>query len=158
MNVSNLSHEPECTKKSLPRGIRIGLGLTGIVIGLAMVCDGIQTLAQAKGNLGKELVFNHGQLFVQSPVTEAEAQKLGNYLVAQKFFEGKEKTVQIQKAGQTYEFRFPVKKGAEQDASCIDCCRELARNLSHNVFCGDNVDVHLCDEQLNTLRVVTQAP
>lgn len=69
------------------------------------------------------------------------------------FADGSEKTVQINKSNNTYEFRLVVKKGIEQDQEYIDMFKVFAADLSTDVFNGEQVDVHLCDEYLNTLRV-----
>jgi hypothetical protein len=47
-----------------------------------------------------------------------------------------------------------IKKGMEHDAFFLLGCKALANDLSQNVFNGAPVDVHLCDEYLETIRVV----
>ncbi|SHH28343.1 hypothetical protein SAMN02745207_00653 [Clostridium grantii DSM 8605] len=47
-----------------------------------------------------------------------------------------------------------VKKGLDQDQDTIDLMKEIGLDLSQNVFNGETVDVHLCDDALETLRVV----
>ena len=105
-------------------------------------------------NYGKMLAFNGGQLYYTSAVTVAEADKLGRYLVSSEFFDGNEKTVQINKTGNTYEFRMVIKTGLERDQEVIDLMKLWTSELSTDVFDGNPVDIHLCDDQLKTLRVV----
>ena len=103
---------------------------------------------------GKMLTFNGGQLYYTSSVTLDEANKLGRYLVPVEFFDGNEKTVQINKTGNTYEFRMVIKQGIENDQEFIQISKQFCKELSADVFDGKQVDVHLCDDQLKTLRVV----
>lgn len=105
-------------------------------------------------NYGKEKDFNGVQLFYTSTITEAEANSVGNYLIKNKFADGVKKTVQLNKSGNTYEFRMVVKKGIEQDEEYLAAFKVLAAQISADVFNGKQVDIHLCDEYLKTLRVV----
>lgn len=107
---------------------------------------------------GKEKNFNGTQLFYTSTITETEANSLGKYLVKGKFADGEEKTVQLNKSGNTYEFRMVVKKGIEQDREFTELGKLLAAEISSEVFNGKQVDVHFCDENLKTLRVLPMPP
>ena len=60
-------------------------------------------------SLGTKLEFNGGELYYTKNVNEAEARKLGEYLVNEKFFDGAKKTIQLDKSGDTYLFRAVVK-------------------------------------------------
>lgn len=105
-------------------------------------------------NYGKKLLFNGGELYYTPNVTLSEASKLGQYLVTEEFFDGNPKTVQLNKTGNTYEFRMVVKKGLENDQDVLLGVKILSAALSENVFQGNQVDIHLCDEYLDTIRVV----
>ena len=105
-------------------------------------------------NYGKEKNFNGVQLFYTSTITEAEANSLGNYLIKSKFADGENKTVQLNKSGNTFEFRMVVKKGIEQDQEYTELGKLMAAEISNEVFNGKQVDVHYCDEKLNTLKVL----
>lgn len=98
----------------------------------------------------------NNELYYTENVTVEQAQALGDYLVKGEFFanDGNNRTVQLNKTGSTYEFRMVVKKGLDQDQSTIDIMKTIATDISVNVFKGETVDVHLCDDTLKTLRVV----
>jgi len=102
---------------------------------------------------GTRLTFNGGELYYTSSVTQAEANKLGRYLVSEGFFNGNMKTVQLNKAGSTYEFRMVIKKGLEKDEEFIQIAKQMCVELEQ-LFGGRDVDIHLCDENLTTLRVI----
>lgn len=106
------------------------------------------------GGYGSELKFNGGQLFYTTALSKDSAEKLGNYLVKIGFFNGDLKTVQINKSGSTFEFRMVVKKGIEQDQELIKSFKLFCKELSDDVFNSAQVDIHLCDEHLKTIRVV----
>jgi hypothetical protein len=106
------------------------------------------------GFLGTELTFNKAKLYYVVPATEAEAKKLGEYLVANAQFGDKPSTVQLRRSGSTYIYRFPVLAGYEQNEDFIKVVRRFCTELSQKVFNGAVADVHLCDEAMRTLRVV----
>ena len=87
-------------------------------------------------------------------VTKTEAKRLGDYLESQGVFDGDTKTFKIVKSGKTYEFRAVIKKGLEQDPEAIEGMKLMALELSQAVFGNAPVDVHLCDEGFETVRVV----
>lgn len=103
---------------------------------------------------GNRLEFNGGELFYTSAITQVEATRLGNYLVREQFFNGDPKTVQLNRTGRTYEFRFVTKKGIEQDVDMIASLKEFGAAMSKDVFSSAPLDLHLCDDNLKTVRVV----
>ncbi|MFA6448965.1 MAG: hypothetical protein WCX65_05850 [bacterium] len=111
------------------------------------------TLSGCGNHLGKRLEFNGGELYYTSSITESEANRLVQYL-GNDYFDGTPKTVQINKTASTYEFRMVIKKGLEKDPQYIEIAKGVAKELSTEVFGGSQVDIHLCDENLKTIRVV----
>jgi hypothetical protein len=105
------------------------------------------------GFLGTELPFNKAKLYYVVPVTEAEAKRLGDYLVANAKFGDSPSTIQLRKSGSTYIYRFPVQAGYDQDKSYVKVVSQFCMELSQRVFGGAVVNVHLCDETMRTLRV-----
>ena len=103
---------------------------------------------------GEELSKDGVQLFYTDKVTKEEANNLLSYLVEEGFSDGTTKTVQLNKSGNTYEFRMVVKKGIEQDEEYITLFKDLTLELSERVFNNNPVDLHLCDEELETIRVI----
>ena len=103
-------------------------------------------------SFGTLLMFNNAELYYTTLVTEDEAQSLGKYLVNQGIFNGEPRTAQLTKSGRTYEVRFVTKKGIEQDPQYIDLLKQSAVEISRNVFGSAPVDIHMCDENLATVR------
>lgn len=110
--------------------------------------------SNSNSSYGKENDYNGVQLFHTNTVTDDEAEELGRYLVESEFADGQPKTVQINRSGNTYEFRMVVKKGIEQDQEFVNVAKMMAAELSEKVFNGNQVDIHFCDENLETLRVI----
>ena len=103
---------------------------------------------------GKTLQFNGIQLFYTSSVTRSEAKKLGKYLSDNGFADGNAKSVQLNRSGDTYEFRMVIKEGVEQNQEYIAMFQQLCLKLSDTLFSNAPVDVHFCDENLETIKVV----
>lgn len=92
-------------------------------------------------------------LYYTSTISLEEAKKLEKLLVEEKFNEGNKKFVQFNKNGVVYEFKVVVKKGNENDDEYIKKFKVFASYISE-IFGNKEVDIHLCDDALNTLRVV----
>ncbi len=123
------------------------------------LCDNTLTtlIVVEANNYGTKLTFGeNNELYYTEDVTVEEAQALGEYLVKLDFFanDGNSRSIQLAKTGTTYEFRMIIKKGLENDQSTIDTMEFLAADISSNVFSNKALDIHLCDENFETLRVV----
>lgn len=122
---------------------------------LTMICCLLTGLMLGCSSYGTKLEFNGSQVFYTKNVTEAEAKKLGDYLVKGEFFSDQNKgTVQLDKSGDTYQFRMVVKEGVAIDDKLVALFKTVATELSKNVFNGAKVEIHLCDSNLKTLKVV----
>jgi predicted RNA-binding Zn-ribbon protein involved in translation (DUF1610 family) len=103
---------------------------------------------------GKRLEFKGGELYYTRDVTLAEANRLGNYLVKELFFNNSFVSVQLARSGGTYQVRYPVKIGADKQPDYIESAKQFAKEISENVFFGAPTEIHFCNEHFGTLRVV----
>ena len=126
------------------------------VIFILSVCVCLQAAVSCT-NYGEQKTFNGTQVFYTSEVTMSDVDKLGNFLVDTGFADGGQKSVQLNKKGNTYEFRMVVKKGIENDQEYRELGKLFAAQISEYVFGGANVDTHYCDEKFNTLIVLPMA-
>lgn len=106
---------------------------------------------------GKEKNFDNIQIFYTEGITEAEVDACGKYLQETNKDDGQTKTIQLNKAGETYQFRMVVKEGLEKEQEYIDLGPLYATELSNNVFNKKPVEVHYCDNMLKTLAVFKMA-
>lgn len=107
----------------------------------------------------KRLPYGQSEVWYLDPVTPAQAQNLLDYLVTTMPLDKSSndgKSFHISRLGDTYEFRVMIKKGLETDQETIDQMKLISAEMSQNVFSGAEVDIHLCDENMNTLRVVVE--
>ncbi len=106
-------------------------------------------------NYGEKLMFDKTEVYYTDKVTETEANDFGKYLQDNEFTDGDDtKTVQLTKDGDTYQFRMVVKEGYEDDEDYEVIAETFAYNISEDVFDGEDVEIHLCDDNLKTLKVV----
>jgi hypothetical protein len=103
---------------------------------------------------GNELSFNKGELYYTESVQKSDAQKLGSYLQNEGFFNGEKRIVQLNREGKLWEFRMVVKKGTETDDEYINLFGFFSLQLSKAVFDNQPVDIHLCNDKLETLKVI----
>lgn len=106
---------------------------------------------------GELLTVNGGELYYTTAVTRAEAERLEEYLVRVGHFDGARKRVQLTREGSVYQVRYVVKPGSESDAGLIAAFQFAAQEMTREVFEGGYVEIHLCDQSLQTLRVVCPA-
>lgn len=124
--------------------IRIVGLLAALIIGyLAFFIDGY----------GEKLEFNGTDVYYTELVSEAEAQKLGAYLVSSEFADGGEKSVQLSRRDSVYLFRMVVMDGVTKDSTNDISFMALAWTLSANVFDNAPVELEACDNTFETLRV-----
>ena len=126
----------------------------GIAAGLACALLVLVGAVTGGFNSEKQLVFNNGELHYVLPVTDAEANRFGEFLLANHVFNGDRKTVEIKKVGSVYQFRMVVNKGTEKDEKYASICKMFCGEISRSVFGGAPVTIHLCDDHLNTVRVI----
>ena len=111
-------------------------------------------MISASLTLGQKLMFNGGELYYTSSVSEPEARKLGECLVRIRFFDGSQKSVQITRPNGSLQFRMVVIKGMQTNPQFVQTATQFSKELSRDLFGGELVEVHLCDEYLKTLKVV----
>jgi preprotein translocase subunit SecF len=124
------------------------------IFGGVMVLAILLAFGLACNQYGEKLEFNGGELYHTENVTEAEAKKLGEYLVKEQFFDGKEKTVQLDKQGGTYQFKMVVIEDKRNDDSTLELFKTFASQISADVFDNAPTELHVCNEKLETLKVV----
>jgi rhomboid protease GluP len=148
------SEEPETPlfRESQPGwGIRVA-GIAGVIAVLTVT--GFLMAAKKSPSYGSLMEFNGGQLFYTSSVTKDETVRLGEYLVEADLFDGKPKTAQIDKSGDTYKFRVIAMEGAERNPFFMVAFQQIGANLSENVFDGAPVEIHICDNDFKTVKVL----
>jgi hypothetical protein len=115
-----------------------------ILLGLLTACS----------EYGRKYEVNQGEVFYKSPVTKAQAQSLGDYFVAEGYFDGTPSSVQLLKKGDGYRLRFVVQEGTEKDLDYLYIFRHLAGLVSSNVLDAARVDVDLCDRTFSTVHEI----
>lgn len=121
---------------------------------------GTGCVSKQPGKWGKVLPYKNGNLYYTSAVTEEEARKLGEYLLKTGFFhEGKQAIVQLTKKEGVYQVRSVSSKEAlekqrpAEEMGPVEAAGLLAEDVSKELFNGAKVEWHLCDDNLNTLRI-----
>jgi len=135
-------------------GIRVA-AIAGVMAVLTVT--GFLIASKISPSYGNLMEFNGGQLFYTSSVTKDETIRLGEYLVEADLFDGKPKTAQIDKSGDTYKFRIIAMEGAEKNPLFMVAFQQVGANLSENVFDGAPVEIHVCDNNFKTVKVLKTA-
>lgn len=115
----------------------------------------IAVLVSCGEDYGTKLQYDKTEVYYTDKVTETKAKSLGDYLEETGFTEGDEtKTVQITKDGDVYQLRMVVKESYLEDDEYAETVAYYAYCISKDVFDADKVEIHLCDENLKTLKVI----
>lgn len=112
---------------------------------------------QALAPPSQRLTFGKLEVYFEKDIDQGEAQKLGDLLVREKDLGDRPAAVQIRQNERRYDVRFVVRKGAEVDPQVTEW-EELGNMISRECFREAPVDIHLCDENLKTLRVIAFQP
>ena len=115
------------------------------------------TTAFKPADLGTCIAFGNSTVYYQTGVEPSEAQKTGDLLVREKYFGEQPATVQLRYQNRRYEVRCCVRAGAENSTSDRGW-REMGDKISRECFRTSPVDIHLCDEQMKTLRTIPHNP
>jgi hypothetical protein len=108
----------------------------------------------ACNDYGKKLTFKKGEVYFKGDITEKEAQKLGDYLLGQEYFDDQTtKSVQLIKKDGNYVCRFVVDKNKVTTA-IEEGFKLLKEMISVNVFEKKKTIIELCDEKLVTVMVI----
>lgn len=127
----------------------------GALVNIAMCDDHFKTLKFIPGfNYGKLMRFGDDELYYTKEIDKQTAKKLGEFLRESKFFQSKGLQVQITKKGDVYQFKYVIKEGADKDDSYKATVGAFGQLISQNVFDNQRVDMHLCDDNFNTLATV----
>ncbi|KXK55932.1 MAG: hypothetical protein IPM61_12060 [Chlorobi bacterium] len=107
-------------------------------------------------NYGTKLEFKKGELYYTENTTEADAKKLGDYLLAQGYFDDTEtRTVQLDKKDGTHHVRFVVKEEYQTSPKALELFTPIGAELSKAVFGGAKIVVDICDETLETKQTLS---
>lgn len=111
---------------------------------------------KSSSSWGDRIRYDGSTLFYTSQIPEAKAREFGDYLMNLGFFqEDNPGTVQITKEGDTYQFRMVIKEGAGLDKDFLTAVALFSAHISNDVFGGERLETHLCDDRFNTLEIVT---
>lgn len=110
------------------------------------------------GCYGDKLEVNGGEVYYKEGASEADAQKLGDFLNEIGYFNGEEKSVQLQKEGNRFIFRAVIQEEYMDDPKIASAFEIIGAQISKLVFDGAPVDVHLTDEYLETKKTVPFNP
>lgn len=106
-------------------------------------------------DFGDKMTFGAGEVFYKDGATKDEAEKLGNYLLAEGFFdEESPKSVQISKKNDTYIFKMATQDDYIRDVNFERSVEFITMDLSADVFNNAKVDVYLTDEMFNTEKEI----
>lgn len=107
---------------------------------------------------GKKIEYPGGELYYTDKVSEDDAKKLGEFLVAEKFFKTENPikiSVQLSKEQDTYLFRMVSKEGISlDDTKYTDGANALTGALSVSVFNNANVNFQYCDKNFKTIKEI----
>lgn len=103
---------------------------------------------------GTKLEYNNGELYYTDNVTETEAKKFGDYLVKSGLFTGKEISVQLDKSGGVNQFRLVIKPELINDNEYIEKVKTFGKSMKADFFNDQPLEIHMCDDNLKTVRVL----
>ncbi len=103
----------------------------------------------------EKLVFNGTEVLYDSQlVNKEQAKKLGTYLDDTGFTDGSPKTVELAKSGPIWQFKLIVQDTMINDPGYQEVAAVFAAQMSRDIFNGEPVEIHFCDDTMTTKKVV----
>ena len=99
--------------------------------------------------------INQLEVYYTDTVTNNEAVKLANYLAKVNYGTETKATVQLNKEDGIYQCRMAVLPDFINDPEIIKKMQDGTVELSNDVFNGSPVDIHFCDDQMITKRIIS---
>ncbi|QDU18953.1 hypothetical protein [Urbifossiella limnaea] len=127
-----------------------------LLLALLLLAPGCNRSPQAHP-LGNRLPVGVSELYFTADVEPADAGAVAAVLKKEKLFGDRPVTAQVRYLNRRYEVRVVVRAGAESSIH-PRAWRAIGEAVSRDCFRGSPVDVHLCDEQMATLRVIPFEP
>ena len=147
--ISEESVRARGTSPSRGRARAIVAGLAGAA---AVVFAGLYVTGMSHSN---RLAFQRGELYYNEPVTREEAQRVGEYLVREEFFNAqKAVTVLFDKEHERYRLRFVVNTALVDGTLANITFGVMGSDIAQRILSGMPLDVLLCDKNLNPIRTV----
>ena len=104
--------------------------------------------------LGRRIPFGASEVFYADAVTLDEAQQVKDRLGDQgEFPDDHGATVQLDRVLGTYQIRFCLQPDADFDGHAWEA-KQVRDDIVNNLFRGADVEVHLCDQNMNPVRVI----
>jgi hypothetical protein len=105
------------------------------------------------GGYGPKVQHGNIDVHYTEGATQAEADRLGNYLAKAWGDSGGRRTVQLKKTADGYQFRMVIKPEFQKDQQTLKQLQFDGARISRDVFDGAAVELHACDDHLKTLEV-----
>ncbi len=128
-------------------------GLLGVVVCAVFGCG------QLKGpSSDSKVVSGHAEVFYTEGVTVDEATRLAVLLNKETNASVGKKTVQLKKVGNTYQIRTPIRPNDQNDEKVRTTLQRFATRIANEIFPNSEVEMHMCDDQMQTSQVLGLRP
>lgn len=101
--------------------------------------------------------FNGDELYYTNSVNIEEVEAVGEVLIETEYFcdDGKDISVKIDKKENLYIISLCINKEYVDDANLLDFSNQLCEYLPYEIFNGEAVEVHLCDNKFKPLKKIS---
>jgi len=103
-------------------------------------------------DFGEKVMVEKTEIYYKDGATKEDAERLGEKLKEMNFIDGNRKSVQLLKRENVWEFRMATSEAGRNDEA-KDPVKLYCLQLS-SCFDGDEVEVHFCDQKLETKSIV----
>ncbi|MFZ1936668.1 MAG: rhomboid family intramembrane serine protease [Thermoguttaceae bacterium] len=114
-------------------------------------------VSDAESELGPKVGHGDVEVYYDQGATREEANRLGAYFVKHGWGNGGA-SVQLKNTDAGYQVRMVVKKEYQNTQTFLSDLAFMGARLSRDVFDGGPVEVHVCGDNFETLRVVPPRP
>ncbi len=103
---------------------------------------------------GNRLSYDESELFYTQNIKKEIAEKLGEYLLQNDFFEDTPKSLQLDFVDKKYVLKMIADEKTRQDTQYAYLLQLFAFQLSTDIFDGQIIDIHLCHQPFESQVIV----
>jgi len=133
----------------------IGSAIAAAMVALVALAGIGAYVALSGDSQPSRLAFQKGELFYDKPVTQAEAQLVGQFLQKREYFsDSKEVSVRLDRDDSAYRLQFVVNPSSADDLFSVMQFSMMGQDISHDILNGARLQVVLTDNQWKPIKTV----
>jgi|GEM_PF-1017676 len=157
IGASMMKEQLPLFEEHISRGGKKASLVTPIILCVILTAILLIPIIYARNIPESKLTFSGDEIYYNSNVKELEIENLGQYLIEYGFFQNDNNTISLKLdkgTNELYIVSVIVDKESLNNSEMLEAFTTFAQDISKDVFKNAKVEIHLCDDRFNKLKVV----